>query len=401
MLKSFRKLVKQFQSMPEREFRNGRTKDQALEHIACIKHHSGYVQELRAYLYSHDPDIRRAAASALNNLDWSARNEADRLVWGLAADGHPDMDNLSAAGLLSAWEAETSLAPGAYWAPVVLAGLVNGGQRFRPDLYTVAQDHQRSMNTRTLALWSLGIRGEQDGRSLSDLYGQENNHRVQRSTIQALRFCGPEATSVLGDILDQEADEDLCLELALALAGMGQEAVPALRDRLENETRRVREYAGLALLALADPQGLTLLYAIKSSTRDGRLKALVNEWMIAMHGDSSTWEELSTARAAAGLCSRQRIQQAMTRADNQVLDMIFVSQLAHIPGGGSIPVVQDIIRSTDREELVFEACQAMGGLGARLELQAFLGQGNPLVRTYACLALLATGFPVMQALAET
>ncbi|MDZ7759162.1 MAG: hypothetical protein U5L00_02765 [Desulfovermiculus sp.] len=401
MLKSFRKLVKQFQSVPEREFRNGRTKDQTLEYIGSLQEESGKVQELRRHIYAHDPDIRRAAVSALKDLEWESESAADKQLWAMSMGDWPEGDDVSADSLLTAWEAETSLAPGAYWTPVVLAGLTAKGEGAKPGLYPVAQDSNRSMNTRTLALWAIGLIGEQDGQALREVYDQQVNQRIQRSTIQALRFCGPHMASVLRAILEKEEDEELCLELALAWARMGKEVVSGLGDLLGSDKRRLREYTGLAILAAADPQGLSWLSNFKSSDRDGRLKALITEWMIALQGDASTWEELSSPRTASGLCSSERILQGMTRVDNDLLDCILVSQLAHVPGEGAVPVLQEIIRTTDREELIFEACQAMGTLRARAELQAFLDQGNPLIRTYACLALLAAGFPVMQVLAES
>jgi hypothetical protein len=401
MLKSFRKLVKQFQLLPEREFRNGRTKEQTLEYLVSLQKESGKIQEIRRHLYAHDPDIRKSAVSALQTLAWEPESASDRQLWSMSKGGKADMSDMPADRFLTAWESETSLAPGAYWTPAVLAGLLELGKRAQPELYTVALDLDRSINTRTLALWAIGLIGEDDGQSLKDVYTNQVNQQIQRSTIQALRFCGPKMGPVLRSILKQEKDEDLCLETCLALARMGKESVSGLGRLLESSKRTVREYAGLAILATADPQGLSLLSAVKSSYRDGRLKALITEWLIALQGDGSTWEELSSPESASGLCSSQQIQQGLVRVDNELLVLVMVSQLVRVPGKGALPVLKDMIQTTDREELVFEACQAMGALQGDTELLDFLGQGNPLIRTYACLALLATGFPVMQALAET
>jgi hypothetical protein len=236
---------------------------------------------------------------------------------------------------------------------------------------------------------------------LADFYAEQANQRVQQAVVQALRFSGPVCVPDLCALLEQEQDEDLCLELALALGWMGTDAVSSLKQLLGSEKRIVREYAGLALLAAADPNGWKLLWPLKASQKDGRLKALINEAIIALRGNAASWEELSSFDGAAQLCTEQRILTALNRVDNELLPIIFVSMLAHVSGQERVPALQEIIHGTKDDHLMFQAGQVLGACGAHTELDAMLGQGNTLIRTYACLALLASRFPVMQSLAQS
>ena len=400
MLKSFRKLVKKFQSVPERDFQNGRTKEQVIYYLASLGADSSQVEYCVRYLYAHDPDIRQAAVSALKGLDWSAKNAAEMQVWHMHTSDAQATEP-SVEELLQDWEGKTSLAPGAYWTPVVLTGLVQLGENAKPDLYAAVQDTNHGLNARALALWAIGLIGNEPGHYLAEVYRAHINHRVQRAAIQALRFCGPNSLPVLSALLREEKDEDLALEAALAMGWMGKEAVTELEKLLESEKRMVREYAGLGLLASADSQGLAQLFAIKSSSRDGRLKAMITEWMVALGGNASTWQELSTPRSAAELCSAAKIVHGLSRTDSEVLILVCLSMLAHIPDDKAVFAIKELIQNTDQEEVIFQACQTAGAQGADAELQKMLGQGNPLVRTHACLALLKAQIPVMQVLAAT
>ncbi|MFO7801228.1 MAG: hypothetical protein R6V55_02900 [Desulfovermiculus sp.] len=400
MLKSFRKLVKKFQSVPERDFQNGRTKEQVIYYLASLGADSSQVEYCVRYLYAHDPDIRQAAVSALKGMDWSAKSAAEMQVWNMYTSGGQTTEP-SVEELLQDWEGKTSLAPGAYWTPVVLTGLVQLGEKAKPDLYAAVQDASHGLNARALALWAIGLLEKQPGQYLADVYRAHINHRVQRAAIQALRFCGPDSLPVLGALLREEKDEDLILETALAMGWMGKAAVAELVKLLDSEKRMVREYAGLGLLASADSQGVTQLLAFKSSSRDGRLKAMITEWMVALGGDASTWKELSTPRSAAELCSADNIVYGLARTDNEVLVLVCLSMLAHMPDDKAVSYILELIRNTDQEEVIFQACQTAGAQGADSELKKMLGQGNPLLRTHACLALLKAQIPVMQVLAAT
>lgn len=401
-MKSFRKLVKQFQSLPERDFRHGRTREQTLEYIASLGRDAEHIQELRRHLYAHDPEIRQAAAQALQARKWSPRSAADMQIFLLSIGSGAEVNTFSATRCLIDWETETSLAPGAYWAPVVLSGLVHKGAQAKPDLYEVAADTGRSLNTRRLALWAVGLIGEQDVRHLHSLFGQQNIHQLQQAVIQALYFSGPDAIPALVSMLSAEKDQELALELALSLSRMGTEAVSELGELVHNEQRMVRENAGFGLLASADPMGLSWLFALKTSDRDGRLKAVINEWMIGLQADASKWKELSSPEAASALCSPARILQGLTRTDNELLTSLYLSMLGRIPGRDALPVLREIITTTGSEDILFQACLSLSAQpAAESELQHMLKKGNPLIRTYACLALLKTGFPVMQVLAET
>ncbi|MFO7876988.1 MAG: hypothetical protein R6U55_10460 [Desulfovermiculus sp.] len=402
MLKSFRKLVKQFQSLPEKDFRHGRTREQTLEYIASLGPDAAHTQELRRHLYAHDPDIRRAAAQALQAQKWSPQSAADMQIFLLSIGSGTEVDNLSAKRHLTDWEAETSLAPGAYWTPVVLAGLVHKGAQAKPDLYEIAADRGRSLNTRTLALWAIGLLGEQNVWHLYSLFGQQNIHQLQQAVIQALYFSGPDAIPVLIYMMREEKDQELALELALSVSRMGTEAVSELGELVHDEQRMVREYAGLGLLASADPFGLSRLFSLKTSDRDGHLKAVINEWMIGLQADASTWKELSSPETASALCSPVRILQGLTRTDNELLTSLYLSMLVQVPGGDALPVLREIITTTGSEDILFQACLSLSAQPeAEPELRHMLEKGNPLIRTYACLALLRAGFPVMQVLAET
>ena len=401
-MKSFRKLVKQFQSLPERDFRHGRTREQTLEYIASLGRDEEHIQELRRHLYAHDPDIRRAAAQALQTQKWSPQSAADMQIFLLSLGSGIEVDTFSATRYLTDWETETSLAPGAYWTPVVLAGLVHKGAQAKPDLYEIAADTGRSLNTRTLSLWAVGLIGEQDVWHLYSLFGQQNIQQLQQAVIQALYFSGPDAIPVFISMLREEKDQELALELALSLSRIGTEAVSELGELVHNEQRMVREYAGFGLLASADPLGLSWLFSLKTSDRDGRLKAVINEWMIGLQADSSSWKELSSPETASALCSPARILQGLTRTDNELLMSLYLPMLGRVPGGNAVPVLREIITTTGSEDILFQACLSLSAQPeAEPELRHMLGKGNPLIRTYACLTLLRTGFPVMQVLAET
>ncbi|MFP4048971.1 MAG: hypothetical protein ACLFT8_03400 [Desulfovermiculus sp.] len=402
MLKSFRKLVKQFQSLPERDFRHGRTVEQTLEYIASLGQDAGSIQELRRHLYAHDPKIRQAAAQALQARKWSPRSAADTQIFLLSLGSGAEVNTSSASRCLIDWESETSLAPGAYWTPVVLAGLVHKGTQAKPELYGVAAHTGRSLNTRRLALWAIGLIGEQTVWDLYALFEQQNIHQLQQAVIQALYFSGPDAIPAFVSMLSEEKDQELALELALSLSRMGTEAVSELGKLLQNEQRMVRENAGFGLLASADPLGLSWLFSLKASDRDGRLKAVISEWMIGLQAEASTWKELSSPETASALCSPVRILQGLTRTDNELLTSLYLSMLARIPGGDAVPVLREIITTTGSEDILFPACLSLSAQpAAESELRHMLKKGNPLIRTYACLALLKAGFPVMQVLAET
>jgi HEAT repeat protein len=235
---------------------------------------------------------------------------------------------------------------------------------------------------------------------MRDVYAQGTNLRLQRSVVHALRFSGSASIPYLIELLHQEHDADMCMDLALALAWQGRDAVPDLTPLLEAESRTVREYAGMALLATAAPQALHAVSGVRSSRDDGRLKALVTEWLIALQGTPSTWHELSSPGEAGRLCAEQRILQALPRAEDESVITILVSMLAHVPGRDAVPAITEMIRGSDREEFIFQACQILGGRQAEAELELMLGQGNTLIRTFACLALLQAGFPVIQVLAD-
>jgi hypothetical protein len=398
MLKTFQKIVKQIQGLPEREFQTGRTQEQALEHIRSIWSGSGNEKQLYSYLYAHDPDIRRTAAQALKDTQQGARNAADTQIMSLSLSDTAAREQVHVRQFVTDWEAQTSLAPGAYWTPVVLAGLVDQGVGAQTALYAVVRDKERSVNTRIMALWAIGLIGEQEGHVLSGVYTGQTNQGMQQAVVRALRFFGPVCVPDLCALLGQEQDEDLCLELALALGWMGSDAVINLKQLFGSEKRIVREYAGLGLLAAADPNGWKLLWPLKASQKDGRLKALINEAIIALRG---TWEELSSFDGAAQLCTEQRILAALNRVDNELLAIIFVSMLAHVSGHKRVSALQKIIHETNDEQTMFQACQVLGACEANSELESMLGQGNTFMRTYACLALLASGFPVMQSLARS
>ncbi len=401
MLKTFQKIVKQIQGLPEREFQTGRTQEQALEHIHSIRSGSGNKEQLYSYLYSHDPDIRRTAAQALKDTWQGARNAADTQIMSMCLADTSAIEQVHIRQFVTDWEAQTSLAPGAYWTPVVLAGLVEQGVGAQTTLYALARDRERSVNTKVLALWAIGLIGEQESHLLSEVYTKQANQGMQQAVVQALRFSGPVCVPDLCALLEQEQDEDLCLELALALGWMGSDAVSSLKQLLGSEKRIVREYAGLALLAAADPDGWKLLWPLKASQKNGRLKALINEAIIALRGNAASWEELSSFDGAARLCTEQRILTALNRVDNDLLFIIFVSMLAHVSGQDRVPALQKIIHGTKDDYLMFQADQVLGACGANSELESMLGQGNTFMRTYACLALLASGFPVMQSLARS
>jgi hypothetical protein len=402
MLKSFRKLVKQFQSLPERDFRHGRTEGQTLEYIASLGRDAGSIQELRRHLYAHDPEIRRAAAQALQAHKWSPQSAADTQVFMMSLGSESLVETFSATRYLTDWETETSLAPGAYWTPVVLTGLARKGAQAKPDLHKISADTGRSLNTRRLALWAIGLIGEHDVWRLYSLFEQQNIHQLQQAVIQALYFSGPDAIPAVVSMLSEEKDQELALELALSLSRMGTEAVSELGELMHNEQRMVREYAGFGLLASADPIGLSWLFSLKTSDRDGRLKAVITEWMIGLQADASTWKELSSPEAASALCSPARILQGLTRTDNELLTSLYLSMLGRIPGGDALPVLREIITTTGSEDILFQACLSLSAQPeAETELQHMLKKGNPLIRTYACLALLKTEFPVMQVLAKT
>ncbi len=399
-MKTFQRLVKQFQSIPEREFQTGRSKRQMLEHIRSVQDEPKDADRLRTYLYDHDPDIRRAAVQALATLSWQPSSAADRQIWSLYTEAPADFSDVRASQFLADWEAKTSLAPGAYWTPVVLAGLSSWGTKGQHDLHTLILDRTRSVNTRAVALWGLGLFGGADGRDMRDVYAQKTNLRLQRTVVQSLRFSGSASIPYLTGLLLQEHDADMCMDLALALAWQGRDAVPDLTPLLESESRTVREYAGMALLATAAPEALHAVFGLRSSRDDGRLKSLITEWLIALQGTPSTWNELSSPGEAGRLCAEQRILQAVNRVEDESVITILVSMLAHVPGRAAVPAITEMIRGSDREEFIFQACQILGARQAEAELELMLGQGNTLIRTFACLALLQAGFPVMQVLAE-
>ena len=399
MLKIFQRIVKRFQSLPEREFQSGRTQKQILEHIRILRSDPEKIEQLYSYLFAHDPEIRRASAEALHNLNWKPQTAAEKQVFGMSAREVKAAD-IPAAELAVSWEARTSLAPGAYWTAVVLGGLAAAGEDAKPELYALAEEQERSVNTRVLALWAVGLIGEPSGERLQEVYRAQANPRIRKAAVQALRFSGPGSLPAARDLLAEEDDAELCLELALAMGWMGHAAVFVLKELVHSPDRAVREHAGLGLLATADPEACTLLYPFKSSQQDGRLKAMITELLIGMGKNGSTWEELANIKAAAELTAQECILQGLARADNELLVLLMTSMLAHVPEGEAVQALTRIAKTTDREDQLFAACQALGAQGAELALQDLLGQGNPLIRTHACLSLLQSGFPVMRVLAE-
>ena len=406
MLKTFRKLVKQFQSIPEREFRDGRTLEQSLAYLQDLGHSPGQQEEVRRYLYAHQPDLRQEAARILRSTGWQPEHQADRHLLAMASGQWPEIVWLQADPLLRAWESEVSLASGAYWTPVVFSALcAMDPSAAASDLKALLQEQGRSQNTKSLALWCLGRNQAAGPEELVALYQHEANQQVQRAVIQALRLFGTGSVSALTGLLGREGDEELCLELALALAWLGEAAVPGLTSLLASESRLVREYAGLGLLGTANPQGISCMHHLKSSGRDGRLKALINEFMAGMQGDVSTWGELFSPDKVSELLSSMRLIQAMATQDDEPLLRVMLGMLTHRPSPEVVTYALSIMQEADAEDMIFEAAMVLGACcsefqEARAGLESLV-QGNPLLRTYATLALITAGIPVMPVLAKS
>jgi len=378
--------------------------ERKLEDLNRLRHDPDSTEVLSGYLLDRSKRVRDRAAAALAGQGKQPRNPAERCVFFISTRNWSGLQSLSALELIAAWAKKDSLSPGGFWTVYLIAALLALGPPAAEQLARFLDEHDGSMNSKIVVLWTLGLFGaEEQLPRLRAVYEQDRNQRMRLAVVQACRFLGQPGQELLVDLLGaEETDEVVRAAAGRGAAALGSSATADLVGLLKSKNGKVREHAALALFSSGDPEGLVALSSLRHKERDGRLRALISRLLIDMGGDGRDWSDLAdTDRAAALIEPEQCIRRLQLRDEEQIVTVCTLA-LGNAADPRAARPLMDVAMAGMEDMLTAEAWMALSRLAGHEEgrrcLFSGLEHGELYSRFWAGLGLLMAGKAILDRL---
>jgi HEAT repeat protein len=303
--------------------------------------------------------------------------------------------------LILDWEKFTSLAPGGFWASYLLSSLYTIGRPAIAPLMIHAQDRHMSLNSRSLALHTLGLLDSKDSnQQIMKLYQNEANKDVKLAVIHSFRLQGKTAIPFLIDMFSTEGmDEEICASLAWALASQGSFAVNKLTPCLQSTHRLIRHYAGLALLATADPQALFQVKSSDDSNPNGHLKTLSQQFLRQIETESSLTDKNRNQTSPVPVFKPKRLLVHFSQKKERelfILSLLFLGNIQNKESADSLfQTATNTPDDTIKIEALLSSSQLLPSEEALHSLHNGLQHGDNLIRYWSCIGLMRKRYQVI------
>ncbi len=401
MFKKVHNIIKKFQDIQEHDFVTGKTVEQKLNHIQSLAENPNHLDVLSTYLYDRNKQIRDVTAKALLRAEWEPKSYTSRNIFIVSNQRWEKLSTIPVKSLIQEWEKNTSLTLGGFWATYLISTLYEIGKPILDQLFDIAKDTNLTLNGRSIALRCIGLLGNSvHNEPLKLLYYQEDNQMIKLAVLDALRFIGEPAITVLVEILANENTmEELSSAAARGLGSMGQAPVESLLPLMNSTHRLVREYASISLLCTADSYGISKLYDFKQSQQDGGLKSIINQFLTGLVNESYDWSCLRNQKSAAQILRPQKYIEQLNSTDEDILKTIYVISLGNLSESKAIKSLFEAAINTSNDIIQAEALMSIAKIKNHDEKRKYLFRalyhGDNFIRFWACLALLNLNISVI------